>query len=66
MSLLNRGLREAEARGMLIDQAMLLVALVEIDRSGASPERWARAYELCERLGLTQGLARIALFEAAA
>jgi hypothetical protein len=61
---LGRGLKEAEARGMRVDEAMILIALIEV---GPSPERdryLTRANELCRRLELKEFLARLAALEA--
>ena len=63
--LLAKGLREAEARGMLVDQALLLLALGEAGPPATRLDHLARASELCQRLGMTRGLSQIATLQAA-
>jgi hypothetical protein len=65
-ALLGRGLREAEARGMRVDEAMILVALIEIGPSAERDRYLTRANELCRRLELKEFLARLAALEAVA
>lgn len=64
LRVLARGLREAEDKGIPVDEAMLLIALIEALPADERPDHLVRANELCRRLDLTQGLSRLAMLEA--